>query len=49
MKITVGICAYNVERYIRQCVSSVVKQTYKNIEIIIIDDGSLDKTGAILD
>ena len=47
--ISIIIPAYNVEKYIIECVRSIQKQTIKNIEIIIIDDGSIDKTGLICD
>lgn len=40
---------YNVEKYIQKCIGSIMKQTYKNIEIIAVDDGSTDKSGQILD
>lgn len=39
------ITAYNVENYIEECVDSILKQTYSNIEVIIVDDGSMDETG----
>ena len=49
MKITVGICAYNTRDYILQCVHSAMDQDYEDLEIIVIDDGSDDGTGALLD
>lgn len=42
--ITVGIAIYNHEKYIVKCLESVVKQFYKNIELIVIDDGSKDNS-----
>ena len=43
------IPTYNNEKYIEECVQSVANQSYKDIEIIVIDDGSIDGTGKILD
>ena len=43
--ISVIIPVYNIEKYIANCLESVVSQTYDNIEVIVIDDGSTDKTG----
>ena len=48
-KICVIIPVYKVEKYLCQCLDSVVGQTYKNLEIIVIDDGSPDNCGAICD
>ncbi len=47
--ITVIIPVYNVEKYLRKCLDSVINQTYTNLEIICVDDGSSDNSGAILD
>lgn len=48
-KISVIIPVYNVEKYLRKCLDSVIGQTYQNLEIILIDDGSKDRSGAICD
>lgn len=47
--VTIIVPVYNVEKYINECVDSLIKQTYKNIEIVLVDDGSKDKSGAICD
>ena len=46
-KISVIICAYNQEKNIGKCLSTIINQLYKNIEIIIVDDGSFDNTEVI--
>lgn len=48
-KVSVVIPVYNVEKYIRQCIDSVLNQTLKDIEVILVDDGSTDSCPQILD
>lgn len=48
IKVSVIIPVYNAERYLKQCLDSVVNQTLKDIEIICVDDGSTDNSAAIL-
>ena len=47
-KVSVIIPVYNAEKYLRQCLDSVVNQTYKNLEIICVNDGSTDNSSEIL-
>ena len=49
MMISVIVPVYNVEKYLRKCLNSLLKQTYKNLEIVVIDDGSTDSSGSICD
>ena len=48
-KLSVIVPVYNVEQYLERCLDSLVTQTYSNLEIILIDDGSSDNSGAICD
>lgn len=47
--ISVIVPVYNAEQYLEKCIESIINQTYKNLEIIIIDDGSTDKSPEICD
>ena len=47
--ICIIVPVYNVEQYLSRCVDSLVNQTYHNIEIILVDDGSPDRSGEICD
>ena len=47
--ISVIIPVYNVEQYVERCLNSVINQSYPNLEIILVDDGSTDKSGEICD
>lgn len=49
MKISVIIPVYNVERYLRPCVECVLSQSHKNLQVILVDDGSTDSSGSICD
>lgn len=49
MRLTVVVPIYNVEKYIKKCIDSIIAQTYKDIDIILVDDGSTDASGKIAD
>lgn len=46
-KISVIVPIYNVEKYLPTCLNSIINQTYKNLEILLINDGSSDNSGEI--
>lgn len=48
-KISVVVPVYNVMNYLKQCLDSIIQQTYTNLEIILVDDGSTDQSGSICD
>lgn len=47
--VSIIVPVYNVEKYLKQCVDSLINQTYQKIEILLIDDGSKDSSGKICD
>lgn len=49
MKLSIIVPVYNVEKYLERCVSSLLRQTIDSYEIILVDDGSLDKSSSLCD
>ena len=49
MKFSIVIPVYNVEKYIDKCLNSIINQTYKNFEVIIVNDGTKDNSQQIID
>lgn len=47
--ISIIVPIYNIEKYLRRSINSIINQTYKNLEIILVDDGSTDESGKICD
>lgn len=48
-RISVVVPVYNVEQYLEKCVNSIINQTYRNLEIILVDDGATDTSGRLCD
>ena len=49
MKLAVIVPVYKVEPYLRQCIESILSQSYQDLKVILVDDGSPDSCGAICD
>ena len=47
--VSIIVPVYNVEKYLSRCINSIINQTLKNIEIILVNDGSTDNCGKIID
>ena len=43
-KVSIGVPVYNVEAYLRKCLDSIMNQTFKDFEVIMVDDGSTDNS-----
>ena len=48
-QVSIIVPVYQVEKYIRQCIESILAQTFTDFELILVDDGSRDKSGQICD
>lgn len=46
--VSIIVPVYNAEKYIKKCIESIINQTYKKIEVVIVDDGSKDNSVGIL-
>lgn len=47
--LSIIVPVYNAEQYLQRCIESLINQTYKNLDLILVDDGSTDESGAICD
>ena len=47
--VSIALPVYNVEQYLKKCLDSIINQTYTNLEVILVDDGSPDRSGEICD
>ena len=48
-KISIIVPVYNVEKYLGKCIESILNQTFRDFELILVDDGSTDSSGKICD
>ena len=48
-KLSIVVLVYNTQKYLRECIDSIINQSYKNIEVILVNDGSKDESGRICD